>query len=286
MRDYSAELLDVKRPGRVTRVAQDLGLLDRRNMVWSWPAHEPRNFGDWIGPLIYLARQGRPPLHHKLKKRRRGCAYVTAGSIMGHIRRDDAAVVWGAGVMRRTAHFARPKAIRAVRGPLTRARCLELGYSCPDIYGDPGILLPEILGTPKIRVSHELGIIPHFVNFDEASTRFAGLEGVKIVDVRRPVADVVREILSCEVTVSSSLHGLIASHAYGRPSALISFAHPLKGDAVKFFDYYLAGDVADPPGPVRVGDDTDVRELMRLARSAPTPQNDRLRQRLQECCPF
>ena len=54
MREASA----ISRPGRLTRLAQNLGLHDSRNMVWSWT--EPLNFGDWIGPFIYDARRGVP----------------------------------------------------------------------------------------------------------------------------------------------------------------------------------------------------------------------------------
>lgn len=273
---------ELKRPRRTTRVAQDLGLLNGRNMVWAW---EPGNFGDWVGPLIFARRRGRPPLHYRFKQKRRGGAYVAAGSIMRYIKTPDSAVVWGTGIISREDRFARPKAIHAVRGPLTRRRCRELGYNCPEVYGDPAILLPEVLGTPAVEVTHELGIVPHYVHFEEATARFAGMP-VRVIDVLRPVAAVVRDILSCRATLSSSLHGLIVSHSYGRPSAWVNFANPLNGDGVKFHDYYLAGGVADPPTPARLSGNLDLADLTRLADAAPLPRNDRLTEDLLKSCPF
>lgn len=266
--------------------AQKVGLLDRRNMVWSWSPDEPRNFGDWIGPLIFTLRRGHPPLNFRLKPASgRGRAYVTAGSIMGHIRRSEAAIVWGAGIIARDQAFERPRQICAVRGPITRARCLELGYDCPEVFGDPAILLPRLFGAPSVAPRRLLGIVPHFVNYAEALDRFAADERVKVVDVGRPVDEVVEDILSCEVLVSSSLHGLIVSHAYGRPAARVTFSAPLKGDGVKFADYYLGCGV-EPPAPFVVDADTSVDDLVRLARKAPCPRTGSLDDDLLAACPF
>lgn len=275
-------LSGTERPSRLIRAAQDLGLLNHRNMVWAW---EPGNFGDWIGPLIYARRRGRPPLHYRFKRQWFGEAYITAGSIMRYIKTPDRAVVWGTGIISRADFFERPKAIHAVRGPLTRERCRDLGYSCPEVYGDPGILLPEVLGTPKVEITHRVGVIPHYVHFEEASALFAGMP-VRIIDVLQPVGDVVRDILSCETTLSSSLHGLVISHSYGRPSAWVTFANPLNGDGVKFHDYYLAGGIAAPPAPARLSGTLDPADLERLAHAAPRPQNERMVEDLLECCPF
>jgi hypothetical protein len=235
--------------------------------------------------MIFAGRRGRPPLHYGFKQNRHGGAYVAAGSIMRYIKTPDSAIVWGTGIISREDRFAQPKAIHAVRGPLTRQRCQELGYPCPEVYGDPGILLPEVLGTPKVEITHRLGIIPHYVHFEEATALFVGMP-VRVIDVLRPIEEVVRDILSCKATLSSSLHGLIVSHSYGRPSAWVSFANPLNGDGVKFHDYYLAGGVADPPSPVRILGSVNLSDLTRLADVAPLPRNDRLVEELRRSCPF
>lgn len=73
----------------------------------------------------------------------------------------NSSVVWGTGI-----HFiediikvandknSRLLDIRAVRGPLTK-RALEMaGYICPNIFGDPAILMPLIY-TPKVTQKKE-----------------------------------------------------------------------------------------------------------------------------------
>lgn len=272
------------RPGRLTRLAQNFRLHDSRNMVWSWC--EPVNFGDWVGPFLFEARTGTKPLYHKLDRRTGGTALVTAGSIMAHIRRADAAIVWGAGIISREDVFERPREIRAVRGPLTRARCLALGYNCPEVYGDPAILLPLYLDLGGAQVTHALGLVPHFVNLDEATRLFASRPGIRIIDVRRPLPEVCAAIAACGAIASSSLHGVIVAHAYGRPAARVAFAAPLKGDGVKFADYYAAGGITEAPAPARLdGSETDAT-LISLAAAAPRPDNDALTDRLADACPF
>ena len=61
------------------------------------------------------------------------------------------AIVWGSGFLNPLTHrlakymkYFRKLDIRAVRGPNTRNHLLELGYKCPEIYGDPAVLMPII----------------------------------------------------------------------------------------------------------------------------------------------
>jgi len=273
---------DYRWPGFVTRRMQQAGLTNRRNLIWAW--FEPRNFGDWVGPLLFEAYTGQPPLPLAPARGWPARGYMTAGSILGELRHDDQAIVWGSGVLSREDRFARPREIRALRGPFSAERCRALGYPCPDILGDPAILLPEVVpGAPER--GEDIGVVAHYVDAAIARRLFAGVEGVRLIDVTRPVQEVVAEITACAATVSSSLHGLIVSHAYGVPSAWVRFSDGVLGDGTKFDDYYASCGVETPlPTPITAPWPHD--RLAGLAAAAPLPDQAPLRGPLTAARPF
>lgn len=281
-----------QRPAKLgpLRLAQKAGLCNARNMYWAW--YNPRNFGDWIGPLIYEWRTGNEPYHFRPKKFNVGFGkmFFTAGSIMRKIRVDNCATVWGSGIIHQNDTFSRPHEILAVRGPRTRARCIELGYDCPPVYGDPGIILPKIFPDTGIATTR-LGIIPHYVHLDTVRKKFLAdsqiEKSVKIIDVRKPVQEVVEQIMDCNVTVSSSLHGLIISHAYGRPSAWVTFnGDPLDGDSIKFVDYYEGTGCFDSVEPHLIDETFSMERIEQIAKLSPQPDTSKMANRLLDVCPF
>lgn len=151
-------------------------------------------------------------------------------------------IFWGSGMLvsKVKKHFA-PAVFTAVRGPLTRRSLLEAGYDCPDIYGDPALLLPQIY-QPRNKVKkYKIGIICHWRH-----ANFIKCEGdIKLIDILRTEEDAwsfIDEICECEMILSSSLHGIIIANAYNTPAKQIVFeGSPLEGDPLKkFHDYYLS----------------------------------------------
>ena len=64
-------------------------------------------------------------------------------------------------------------------------------------------------------------------------------ENLLIIDVLNKPEIVIEQINSCKRTLSSSLHGIIVSHAYGIPSLWCKLGvTPLSGDNIKFEDYF------------------------------------------------
>lgn len=233
MRAGSSAMFD--RPRGMEKWLQEHGYLRSRNIFWSW--YEPKNFGDWIGPYLLHRLAGKNPFYCPPDIQPKTDCLFAVGSILRHLKHPDCITVWGSGIISRSDTFARPKKVLAVRGPETREVMLKLGYSCPEIYGDPGVLLPLLIQAPPKQVG-KIGIIPHFIEY--AEYKEADWKNYKIINVARPVEEVASEIASCEMTYSSSLHGLIVSHAFGVPSVWMTSSKPLDGDDVKFEDYFAS----------------------------------------------
>ena len=125
----------------------------------------------------------------------------------------------------------------AVRGPLTREVLLGLGAEVPEVYGDPALLIPHILKVPEQKVTHRLGIIPHY--YDMEAVRHLASPDVKVIDICAGVHEVIQEVLSCESILSSSLHGVVLGDAYKRKTGwlVVSDAARLLGGTWKFKDY-------------------------------------------------
>ena len=162
---------------------------------------------------------------------------MAIGSIMKMV--TDKSVVWGTGIISKKDRFA-GATFTAVRGPKSRERVLELGYACPEVYGDPGILVPRYF-SPEVSKTHSLGIIPHYVDYHTVVDMYKDDPDVQVINLlTNDLEKTTREILSCKRTISSSLHGLIISHAYGIPSVWVKYSDKLSGDNVKFEDYFLS----------------------------------------------
>ena len=162
---------------------------------------------------------------------------------------------------------------------------LELGYDCPEIYGDPAVLLPDFY-NPEVPKQYKFGVVPHYCNFDEAKASFEGCERVNVIDVRtRDVESIVRDLKKCEMILSSSLHGLILGNAYSIPSAQVEFTSKLGGDGVKFRDYFSAYNIK-PPKPLAIQGAVEDDALENFINSYPQPDTALLKPGLYASCPF
>jgi hypothetical protein len=155
--------------------------------------------------------------------------------------------VWGCGIMSRDDHVSPAAELLAVRGPLTRARALECGAQCPAVYGDPALLLPRLY-QPRRERRRCVGVMPHFSDLPRLAGAWRASEELRLIDPQAPVETVIDQLASCEFVISSSLHGIIASHAYVVPAVWVKFRDLPSGDGSKFHDYfYSVGQ--EPPEP-------------------------------------
>lgn len=189
------------------------------------------------------------------------------GSILH--RADSNSVVCGSGFMRRDdKFFQKPKAICCVRGPLTGHLLDEQGITHPNRFADPGVLAP-MLFKPDQTIKHKLGIIPHYVDAGSPWVKACKKQGIKIIDVFSSLKKFFNDIQKCEVILSSSLHGLIFAHAYGKPAVWIELSDRVAGNGFKFFDYYQSVGVdSKDVKRIRVVESADPREISKMAEFA------------------
>ena len=197
---------------------------------------ESPNWGDALSPVLCSMLSGKPVKKMLWTHQNR---YFAIGSILEHA--NSRAEVWGSGFVWPDGKFseAAPK-IHAVRGPRTRARLLELGIECPEIFGDPALLFP-LFYNPEVEKKYAVGIIPHFSDKDTAWIKRQQTNAdpnIRIIDVEGGIEEFVREVKSCELIVSSSLHGLICADAYGVPNVWVKLSDILWGGSFKFCDYH------------------------------------------------
>ncbi len=205
-------------------------------MFWVGRDGEDPNFGDLVGPYLYKKITGLDPEFCHPTNRQLKTVLFSVGSIL--YWSQDNAIVWGSGIARKNESFPKPHRVYSVRGPETRKRFLELNYPCPDVYGDPALLLSKYYHPRSDLKKYKLGVIPHFVDKEVCNMVFQNVQDLLIINVFDHIESIVDQIYSCQRIASSSLHGIITAHAYGVPAIWIKFGDRLWGDNVKFQDYY------------------------------------------------
>lgn len=216
-----------------------------RTLNVSWlTAPKPGNFGDILTPYI-LFKYGYNVKYIPWDKIQSG-GIISVGSI-ARIAKKGVSVL-GSGIMSKK-DLADPGANWVwVRGPRTRDRVIELGGKCPEIYGDPALLLPRIKSPSNKKF--KIGIVPHHVDYEYFKKTYPDKNVINLIHA--DVEKVIEQITECETIISSSLHGIITAHAYGIPAAWIKH-NKLLGDDIKFVDYFESVNVV--PANTKEGDD-------------------------------
>ena len=212
--------------------------------------------------------------------------YCAIGSIIPTCV-NSRTTIWGSGWYGvKEIELKRPMKVLAVRGPLTREYLLQQGVDCPVVYGDPALLLPKYY-LPKITYRYKVGFVLHHRDWDIIGDETIGKmkENAAFIDMTnyKCWTDIIDLICSCDLILSSSLHGLIVSDAYGVPNVFCEFAyhHP---NYVKYQDYFLSVNRAWVE-PIQYDDHLDMNLLEVQARE----QSERISvdtTSLENSCPF
>jgi len=196
-----------------------------------------RNFGDTVNPFLVTSLTGKPSqftLNRKVKR------YMVSGSVLHHA--DKNCEVWGSGLISYNAiPIRKPKVFYAVRGPRTHLMLKEHRIVTPEVYGDPVLLFPRIY-NPTVEKKYEVGIIPHYADKDSLWVKKVSKnKNVKVIDIQhKNFKEMINDVLSCNIILSSSLHGVVIGDAYNVPSHWISLSEKVKGKGFKFADYYAS----------------------------------------------
>tara|TARA_Y100001968_G_C19409170_1_gene745370 strand:- start:478 stop:1326 length:849 start_codon:yes stop_codon:yes gene_type:complete len=201
------------------------------------------NIGDYLGKFIVENLSSKQITYtdfvSDVKK------YATIGSIINQAAGKNT-IFWGSGI--KSEKWIPPSHSKylAVRGPLTYRMLNNNNIQCPKILGDPALLLPLILEKPKISVKYNIGIVPHYFDerFIQREFEKANLKEVTVISCETDdVKGFVRKISQCEFIISSSLHGVIISQAFGVPAIWMRFSEDDRigsSSPFKFHDYFLS----------------------------------------------
>lgn len=217
--------------------------------------------------------------------------YIVIGSTIDMLG-NASSEVWGAGIINGDNPLpARPKKVHAVRGPLTRQKLISEGVDCPEIYGDPALLIPRHY-LPQIKKQYKYGFISHVSNrpYIEKMT----INGVPLCEVKDVLLidmgnythwhDIIDQICSCKAILSSSLHGLIVAEAYNIPNVWLEFGKPLIGGHFKFHDFFLSIN-RDRKEPIYIeGETLPIEHITEELNS--WKQGEINTQQLLDSCPF
>ena len=243
------------------------------------------NFGDLVGKYLVEKISGKEVIFAHPKKQKwkhyLNPVYATAGSILAHVTKN--CIVWGSGIINKD-QVVQPAKFLSVRGPQTRKRLLEQGYEVPEAYGDPALLLPKYYNK-KVDKKYKFGIVPHYVDYEEVAKEYANNSEVNVINLMtNSVEEVIDEFLACEQIYSSSLHGLIVSHAYQIPAVWVKLSDKLFGDNIKFQDYFesLGMQLYEPKHSIELNND-DFKQTFALPYST---EVDKCQLSLSTTCPF
>lgn len=203
---------------------------------------EKENVGDYLSSVIYQWMLERKQLK-KDSPAKKTCHLLGVGSIIATKPFD--AVIWGSGihtVVTQHLLFKWKKYVkydvRAVRGPITHNILKSCGYACENVvYGDPAVLMPLIYMPKSQEKKYDISVIQH-LSVKEKNVLCDKCHSIEIQTT--DYKHVIDEIVASKMVISSSLHGIILSEAYGVPAIFMNENGKMYSEIIKYFDWYYS----------------------------------------------
>ena len=179
-----------------------------------------------------------------------GNRLLLVGSIISKIREGDIinGIGWKGNDMPDYAELIASLKVYGVRGPLTRSLFEKYNADLSNLKFeyDPGLLIKEVYGI-DLKKSKEKRIIfiPHYGDVHVYKGKYP--KNIKVISVDNTPKQLAKEILNAKVVYTSSLHGIIFSHALNKPCV---FVNPQSDEPIfKYRDYFLSVGM-DLPEPI------------------------------------
>ena len=212
--------------------------------------YDANNFGDQLTiPILQHlgARAVRSPSY-------RFADLSGVGSILHMFPEEFDGWILGSGSIKPDSRRLSKAVPRLLRGPLSAA---VVGAPADTDYADPGIVADTVFPTGDVKKTDVVGVVPHYSDYDRVNELIGGRPGFRIIDVRRPPEDVVRDIFSSAAVLSSSLHGLVVADSLGIPSAWFLSGNVIGGE-FKFRDYFMGVGYDRSPFNLNTSDELDL----------------------------
>lgn len=225
-----------------SKITRNIKCLDGRfvrfkrvNLEW-WS--QKNNVGDCLSPVVcdYMLSLRGLSFDSKAK---RTTHLMAVGSICGAGYMNE--TVWGSGIHHeilkghvvRRSHENRILDIRAVRGPETEEFLNSQGITCPKVYGDPAIIMPLIYIPKDNTKKYKYSFISHI----SRKADIKACDDVHMIDIETAdYKSFIDEVVRSEKIISSSLHGIILSEAYGIPTVFL--CDEMEDQMMKYVDWY------------------------------------------------
>lgn len=199
------------------------------------------NLGDTIGPMIveWLLERKNIDINKETKK---DSPLLAVGSLCGMETED--VTIWGSGF--HTMDFivetfnrknSKKLDFRAVRGPVTRMIYKSMGYNPPEVYGDPGILMPFLYEGSVTEKKYDVSLIIHCGN--KEYEKYKKIPNLHFIDIKTDdYKFFIDELLASKRVISSALHGIILSETYGIPTTFFNSGDYIERAMMKYCDWY------------------------------------------------
>jgi len=176
------------------------------------------------------------------KKRYESKTWVGIGSVLSSSGQKHG-IIFGSGLIKPSIGLLslphQFEDIILLRGHKTKIE-LGLDQTKSIAFGDPGLLASRIFPNESECIIYETLVILHYSHIckrKEISSFFQGMK-YKIITAENTPEYVAGMIMKSKYVVSSSLHGIIFAHSYGKKAVRLKFEdYPLKGGDFKWLDY-------------------------------------------------